>query len=124
MRFAAIALAFSCLTQACLAIRLRELSRRSRDQDKKHDVRNLQESSELPILINCGGGEYTDVQGRVWQADNNWFEGGRAKTFANEISHTEDDTVISYIGCQEQKHSYAHTFRLTSSLPLSQCCAE
>jgi Malectin domain len=45
-----------------------------------------------PILINCGGGAFTDTQRRVWMADK-YNEGGQLYATGNEILGTEDDEL-------------------------------
>lgn len=45
------------------------------------------------IRINCGGDQYKDIQGRVWQADD-YFTGGFDYTnTADDILGTDDDVV-------------------------------
>jgi Malectin domain len=43
-----------------------------------------------PILINCGGGMYTDKQGRAWMSDN-YGDGGKLFSTERDILGTEDD---------------------------------
>jgi hypothetical protein len=45
-----------------------------------------------PILINCGGDEYRDTQGRLWRADA-YSDGGNTFGTTLEIQGTSDDTV-------------------------------
>jgi Malectin domain len=45
-----------------------------------------------PILINCGGGAYTDTQRRVWSADK-YNEGGQLYATGTDILGTEDDEL-------------------------------
>jgi glucose/arabinose dehydrogenase len=45
-----------------------------------------------PILINAGGGEYTDLSGRLWSADKS-YTGGATYIKTYNISGTEDDTL-------------------------------
>lgn len=44
------------------------------------------------LLINCGGGAYTDTEGRQWAADYG-FEGGNPYSTTADIAGTADDTV-------------------------------
>jgi hypothetical protein len=46
------------------------------------------------VLINCGGGQYTDTQGRVWQADT-FNQGGVYSNTKDDILDTADDAVRS-----------------------------
>jgi Malectin domain len=45
-----------------------------------------------PILVNCGGGAYTDTQRRVWLADT-YNEGGLLFGTGKDILGTEDDEL-------------------------------
>ena len=46
-----------------------------------------------PILINCGGAEYTDTQGRSWIADSYFTGGDTYSNTANNIMDTADDEL-------------------------------
>lgn len=93
MKILATALATYCLFQASVATRPESLSHRDH-QRENHSGRNLQGGED--VLINCGGGEYTDTQGRVWQADN-MFSGGKGrKNTADDIIDTADDTLYHF----------------------------
>jgi Malectin domain len=48
-----------------------------------------------PILINCGGGAYTDKRRRVWMADK-FNEGGTLFSTNKDILGTEDDELYQY----------------------------
>jgi Malectin domain len=48
-----------------------------------------------PILINCGGGAYTDKRRRVWMADK-YNEGGMLFSTNKDIIGTEDDELYQY----------------------------
>jgi Malectin domain len=48
-----------------------------------------------PILINCGGGAYTDKRRRVWMADK-FNEGGMLFSTNKDILGTEDDELYQY----------------------------
>jgi hypothetical protein len=45
-----------------------------------------------PILVHSGGGGYTDSQGQVWNADED-FKGGNTASTAHAISNTSDPTL-------------------------------
>jgi glucose/arabinose dehydrogenase len=63
-----------------------------------------------PILINAGGGEYTDLAGRLWSADSSYIGGSTyIKTF--NISGTEDDTL--YIS--ERYGPFSYKFNLPAA---------
>jgi Malectin domain len=60
-----------------------------------------------PILINVGGGEYTDLAGRLWSADQK-FEGGTTFVKSVLIAGTEDDTIYS----SERYGSFSYNFTI------------
>ena len=45
--------------------------------------------AQQPIRINCGGTNYTDSKGLLWQADTS-FSGGTVETIATSVSGTPD----------------------------------
>ena len=63
-------------------------------------VNNVYQSTGLltkapPILLNAGGGAYTDTEGRNWISDVDYVQGGCLSTTSDtrEIGNTENDKL-------------------------------
>lgn len=51
-------------------------------------------ATSVPLRVHCGGANYTDTKGNVWQADFG-FQEGKAETNTGAISGTPDPTLFS-----------------------------
>ena len=58
-----------------------------------------------PILVNVGGGDYTDLAGRKWSADQ-LYSGGTTFVKKFDIAETEDDTIYT----SERYGVFTYTF--------------
>lgn len=67
-----------------------------RESETLHSNGYFQYADDAPdppaIRINAGGGDYTDVNGNLWQADA-YFDGGQIFTTTADIFQTEDDAL-------------------------------
>jgi Malectin domain len=57
-------------------------------------ARSLNAAPMMSVLINCGGGNYTDSTGRSWLADT-WFTGGSAYGANVPIAATVGKTLLA-----------------------------
>jgi hypothetical protein len=63
-------------------------------------------ATPTPLRVNCGGAEYTDSKGQVWQADFG-STGGSEMTVSNPITGTPDPTLFQSFRRDATSYSFS-----------------
>jgi hypothetical protein len=66
----------------------------------------LAASNSVPLRVNCGGSQYTDSKGQIWQADFG-FVGGSAGSVSTAILGTPDPTLLKDFRREPASYSFS-----------------